>query len=183
MKINKTLTWFAKRLAIGGLLLAATYVSANAQTSGTSTLTVTVPPLAAITINTASTALTASSSFSPYTGTTSFSYSVRTSQATGTGSIQLKITSDFSPTAGPSVGNPISTGDTLTYTCSAAVGTACASTQAASTSVSTSVVNFGADAHSGASGSNGSVTWSLPNDPNYKSGTYTAVATFTISAT
>jgi hypothetical protein len=183
MKINSTLKWFVIRLAIGGLLLAATYVSANAQTSGTSTLTVTVPPLAAITINTASTALTASSSFSPYTGTTSFSYSVRTSQANGTGSIQLKITSDFSPSAGPSVGNPISTGDTLTYTCSAAVGTACASTQAASTSVNTTVVNFGADAHSGASGSNGSVTWSLPNDPNYKSGTYTAVATFTISAT
>jgi hypothetical protein len=69
MTIHRTLTWFATRLAIGALLLAATYFSANAQTSGTSTLTVTVPPLAAITINTASTVLTASSSFSPYTGT------------------------------------------------------------------------------------------------------------------
>jgi hypothetical protein len=47
------------------------------------------------------------------------------------------------------------------------------------------VVTFGADAHStgGASASDaGSVTWSLTNDPVYKTGTYTATATFTISA-
>ncbi len=112
---------------------------------------------------------------------------MRTTKTGGSGTITVKITTDFSGTGGPSVGTPPTAGDALTYSCtSAASGTPCTgSANAASTSAATTVVTFGADAHStgGASASDaGSVTWSLTNDPVYKTGTYTATATFTISA-
>jgi hypothetical protein len=170
-------------LVAAAMLALASVPNMLAQTTGTSTLSMTVAAGASITISTSTTTLTAASTFAAYTGTTSFSYSIRTSQSTGAGSIQVKITSDFSPSSGPSVGTPPSSGDALTYTCTSTVGTACSTAQTASTSSNTSVVTFGADAHSAASGSTGTVVWSLTNDPTYKSGTYSATATFTISAT
>jgi hypothetical protein len=73
-------------------------------------------------------------------------------------------------------------GDSLTYTCTvAAPGTACSGSQTASTTASTPVASFGADAH--ATGNAGSVAWSLTNDPLYPTGSYSATVTFTISAT
>ena len=168
------------RAACVGMALLGT--QAFAQLTGTTTLTLTVGPFASITINTASTPL-ASASTAPYTGTTSFTYFIRTSQTTGSGAIVLKITTDFSPTQGPSVATPPSAGDALTYTCTATVGTICSGTQTASTTATSNVVAFGADAHSVVAGSTGTVIWALTNDPIYKSGTYTATATFTISAT
>src|SRR5882757_1029033 len=113
----------------------------GAQTTGTSTLSLNIPAEASITITTPTTNLTAASAFAPYTGTTGFSFSIRTSVSGGTGSIQLKITSDFTPSGGPSVGTPPT------------------------------------------AGASGTVSWSLTNDTIYKSGSYNATATFTISAT
>jgi hypothetical protein len=49
--------------------------------------------------------------------------------------------------------------------------------------LNTTVVTFGADTHSALAGSSGTTVWSLTNDPVYKSGTYTATATYTISVT
>ena len=154
-----------------------------AQTTGTSTLSLNIPAEASITITTSTTNLTSASAFAPYTGTTGFSFSIRTSASGGTGSIQLKITSDFTPSGGPSVGTPPTAGDLLTYACTASTGTACSGSQTASTAASTPVVVFGADAHSPGAGASGTVSWSLTNDPTYKSGSYNATATFTISAT
>jgi len=154
-----------------------------AQTTGTSTLSLNIPAEASITITTPTTNLTAASAFAPYTGTTGFSFSIRTSASGGTGSIQLKITSDFTPSGGPSVGTPPTAGDLLTYGCNASTGTACSGSQTASSTVSTPVVVFGADAHSPTAGASGTVSWSLTNDTIYKSGSYNATATFTISAT
>jgi hypothetical protein len=44
------------------------------------------------------------------------------------------------------------------------------------------VVTFGADAKSAMAGNSGSVDWTLTNDPQYSTGTFTATVTFTISA-
>ena len=173
-------------LATVVLLLSASLAGAATVTAtGTTTLSLTVSNEASITITTGTTTLAATGTvFNPYTGTTQFTYKIRTTQTSGTGSIVLQVTTDFSGTGGPSVGTPPNTGDALTYTCTTASGTACSSATTASTTAQTSVATFGADAHSvTVAGDAGSVAWSLTNDPKYKTGTYTATATFTISAT
>ena len=182
MTISKKLFLFT-----AGAALSAVQVFGQSTQQGTSTLTLTVAPESAITVQ--SVALTESSGVgnfgSAYTGATTFTYKIRTAAAAG-GSITVKITSDFSNGTGnqPSVASP-QTGDQLTYTCSvASVG--CPSSVTASTGSATNVATFGNDSHS-AQGANatssGSVTWSLPNDPIYPANTYSAVATFTISTT
>jgi hypothetical protein len=177
-----------RRLGIAVTLLAGLgAVSAFGQTfaaNGTTTLQVTVAAEASIAITTAgNTALTTSGGlFAPYTGTTNFSYKIRTTQVSGTGSIVLQITSDFNGSGGPKVATPPSAGDALTYTCTVASGTACVGSQTSSTAATSSVATFGADAHSVKAGDAGSVLWSLTDDPVYKTGSYTATATFTISA-
>lgn len=174
------------RLAMAVILLAALgAVSASGQTfaaSGTTTLAVTVGPEASIAVNTSSTPLTTTGGlFADFTGTTNFIYKIRTAQSDGQGHIVLQITSDFDGTGGPKVASPPSAGDALTYTCTVASGTACGSSQTASTSTTTPVASFGADAHSAKAGDAGSVLWSLTNDPAYKTGSYSATATLTIS--
>jgi hypothetical protein len=155
-----------------------------AQTTGTTNLSVTVSAEASITVNTGTTSLTPVTTFANYAGTTAFTYKVRTSASTGSGNIELEVTSDFTPTNGPSVGSPPTAGDKLTYTCTvAAPGTACTGTQTASISAQTPVATFGAAAYSNVAGNAGSVAWILTNDPVYKPNTYTAVVTLTISAT
>jgi hypothetical protein len=110
-------------------------------------------------------------------------YFIRTSPTSGSGSIVLQVTTDFSPSGGPSVGTPPTTGDALTYNCTvSSPGTACTGPLTAKTSGTTSVASFGADAHSALAGNTASVSWSLTNDPLYKVGTYNATVTFTISA-
>ncbi len=154
-------------------------------TTGTTTVSVTVGAEAAIRIDTSTTTLTtAATTFAAYTGTTSLTYKIRTTQSTGTGAITSRVTTDFAPTGGPSVATPPTAGDLLQYTCTiASPGTACSGTQTASTSADTSVATFGADARSALAGNSGSVAWTLTNDPVYKTGTYTATVTFTMSTT
>ena len=158
---------------------------AQAQT-GTTTLSVAVGPEAALTVTTGTTNLTtASTSFgNPFSGSTALTYFIRTTKSTGTGTLTLKITTDFAGTGGPSVGTPPSAGDALTYTCTvSAPGTACTGSQTASTSASTPLGTWGAAANSVKAGNSASVAWSLTDDPAYATGTYTATATVTIAAT
>jgi hypothetical protein len=179
-----------KTLFVSGVLLAAPHTAmAQFAATGTTTLSVAIAAEAAISVTTATTSLTEASGAgvfgSPYTGTTNFSYKVRSTKVGGAGAITVKVTTDF-PAGGPSVASPL-TGDAMTYTCTAASSaTACSGSVTASTSSATSVTTFATDAHSasGAGASDaGTVAWSLPNDPVYQTGTYTATATFTISAT
>lgn len=163
-------------LAMAGLALA----------QNTTTLSVLVGPEAALTVTTGTTNLTTSgTNFTvPYTGNTAFTYQIRTTKAGGTGSITSKVTADFAGTGGPSVATPPTTGDALAYTCTVSnPGTACTGSQTSSTTASTSVATFGANAQSTKAGNSGSVAWSLTDDPVYATGTYTATVTFTISAT
>jgi hypothetical protein len=169
-------------LAALGLLLTASLASAQFGTpSGTTSVSVTVGPQAGLNITNSVTGLTLSGS--NYAGTTNLTYFVRTSASGGGGSISLEVTTDFSPTGGPSVGSPPTTGDSLSYTCTVnSPGTACTGPQTASTTGTTNVATFGTNIHTGASGSTASVNWTLTNDPTYKTGTYNATVTFTISA-
>ena len=165
-------------LALAGLALA--------QGTGTTTLSVTVGPEAALTVHTSTTSLsTASTVFAnPFTGTTNLTYFIRTTKTTGTGTLTTKVTADFSGTGGPSVGTPPSTGDALTYTCTvSSPGTGCTGSQTASASAQIGFATWGAGASSTKAGNSASASWSLTDDPVYAQGTYTATVTFTISAT
>ena len=178
----------SRRTAAFILLAVLGAASAYGQTfggNGTTTVSVNVGAEASLAINTSSTALSSSGTlFTDYTGTTNLTYKIRTTQGSGSGNIVLQITSDFNGTGGPKVASPPSAGDALTYSCTvASSGTGCSAGQTASTASTTPVATFGADAHSVKAGDAGSVAWTLTNDPAYKTGSYSATATFTVSAT
>src|SRR5436190_6834351 len=121
MKMNKII-----RLAVA-LITSCPAIYAQFAATGTTTVSVAISAEAALQVTTTTTTLAATgTTFSAYTGTTSLLYKIRTTQSTGTGTITLKVTSDFSPINGPSVATPPSAGDALTYTCTvAAPGTGC----------------------------------------------------------
>jgi uncharacterized cupredoxin-like copper-binding protein len=172
-------------LAAVVLLLAASTAFAQFNTTSATTLTLTVAAEASIQADSSTALTTTGTIFNDYTGTTHFTYKVRTGSSVNTAGVTLKITSDFNPSSGPSVANSGTTGDTLTYSCTATASsaTACTGTQTSSTGTATSVATFAASAHSVKAGDSGSVAWDLVNDPAYAVGSYNATATFTISAT
>ncbi len=152
----------------------------------TTTLSVAIGPEASLSVTTGTTSFTtADGTFSSdYTGSTSLTYKIRTTKTSGTGTITLKVTTDFAGAGGPSVVTPPSAGDTLTYTNTvSAPGTAATGSVTASTTAATSIGTFGAGASSAKAGNTASVAWDLTNDPAYGTGTYTATVTFYISAT
>ena len=167
-----------KQLAITLLVALSMAAPALPQQTGTTTLSVSISAAAEITISTANTALTSSgTTFSDYTGSTSISYKIRTTLSGGAGSLTLQITSDFSPAGGPEADSD------LTFRCTGSgAGTTCSGSHRASTTSALDVLSFGANARSTASGDTASVTWTLPNKPSYQTGSYSATATFTISA-
>jgi hypothetical protein len=174
-----------KTLVLASIMLFAASLSYGQSNTGTSTLSVNVGAEAAIVVATTP-SFTSSGIFGNYTATTPMTYFVRTIAA---GTITVEITSDFSDGTGhkPSVATSGTTGDLLTYTCTAAApvtgsATACSSAQTASTSAATTVVTFGAITQSAKAGNSSSTTWTLINDPAYTAGSYSAVATYTISA-
>ncbi|MCL5742366.1 MAG: hypothetical protein M1541_00355 [Acidobacteria bacterium] len=171
-------------LALAAVMWSPPASAQSFGSSGTTTMSLTVAAEAAIRVDTDTTSLGASgTNFADYTGSTNFTYRVRT-KAGGTGSITLRVTSDF-PAGGPSVASPPTAGDALSYTCTvASPGTGCNSSQTASTTGETNVATFGANAKSLRDGTGGnSVSWLLTNDPQYSTGTYSATVTFTISTT
>lgn len=180
-----------RRVALSGLAVLFTTIAPALLHAATSTATSTasasfggaagVGVLPAVTLNHSGTA------FVSYTGSLLVSYRARTT-GTGTGSLTMKVTSDF-PSGGPSIGSPLP-GDVLTYTCSVpSLGSGCLGNQTASTGSQTPVVSFGASACTGGGGACSAsdpntvtLTFTLPNDPQYKTGPYSATLTFTISA-
>ena len=152
--------------------------------STTQTLNATLSPLGTATAP-SSVALTRGAvAFTTYQATLPVSFRVRTTP-TGSGTITMQVTSNFTPAGGPSV-----TANTLTYSCSTTYGTACSANQTASTSTQTPVLTVPASACTGGGGScSGSdpntvtLTFSLTDDPQYATGSYSAQVTFTISAT
>jgi hypothetical protein len=114
-------------------------------------------------------------------GTLTVSYWARTS-STGGGSLTVQAGSDFSPAGGPSVGG-------VTYVCSGAtLGTGCSGTQTLTTAAQTPLISLPAGACTGGSGTCSAqvpntvlLTLSALNKALYKTGTYSAQITFTIS--
>jgi hypothetical protein len=114
-------------------------------------------------------------------GTLTVSYWARTSTGGG-GSITVQAGSDFSPTGGPSVSS-------VTYLCSGAtLGTGCSGSQTLATSTQTPLVALPGSACTGGGGGCSTqepntvlLTLSAPDKPHYKTGTYSALITFTIS--
>jgi hypothetical protein len=157
-------------------LVAATLAIVPAAFGDNSTLGVTVSPEATFTAVDATTTLSkGDTTFGAYGGTTNFTYKIRTTLSGGTGSITVAVTT-FSGSGAPSIGD-------LSYTCTAPTsGTPCGSSTGASTSA-TSVVAFGADAHSGDTGDSGTAVWTLVDRTIVKTGAHSSTATFTVSAT
>ena len=169
-------------VALFGAMISATAFAQTFGPTGTTNLNVNVAAEAAIRVDTANTNLTSAGSFANYTGTTSWSYKIRTSSAGTGGAVVVKISTDFAPAGGPAVAS-----GNLTYTCGVTApnfgtGTACAGSVTAA-STDTNVATFGTSTRSASVGTqNNAVNWTLVNDPVYATGSYTAVATFTISA-
>lgn len=188
MRIKNSITATILRNLMASALLALLGTGslfAAFNTTGTTTVSVTVANEAAIQIDTPTTNLTTTGAiFNDYTGTTNLTYKIRTSQGTGSGSVTLQVTSDFAPGGGPSVATPPSGGDALSYTCTvSAPASACSGSQTSATSAATPVATFGADARSAKAGNSGTVNWNLTNDPVYQTGSYSGTVTFTISST
>ncbi len=176
-------------LAVLGILFAPLLAHAQLGSgTGTTALNVTVGAEAGLTVGATTSLASTGSNFGIYTGSSSLTYYIRTTQTTGSGNIQLKVTTDFTPTGGPSVTTPPTSGDALTYSCTVAnpgnsgTATACTSPTTASSGSSTSVAAFGANNRSLITGNTATVNWSLTNDPKYQTGAYSATVTFTISA-
>ena len=175
-----------KTLMVASIMLLAASFSYAQSPTATANLSVTVGAEAAIVVN-SSPAFASSGIFGNYTSATALTYYVRTITS---GTVTVEITTDFSTggtNGGPSVAAPPVSGDLLTYSCTAAApsaGTAtpCSSAVTASTSTATSVVAFGANTQSAKAGNSATTAWTLTNDPSYKAGSYTAVATYTIAA-
>jgi hypothetical protein len=151
----------------------------------TQTLSVALGANGKISVPSSITLTRSASTFSNYTGTLSgIQYKIRTTTSSGSGTITVKASSDFTPTTGPSV----SSGD-LAYNCGASSqGTPCSGQQTVSTTSGTPVVSFGSGVCSGASPCAGpnpsttSITLTLLNSPVFKSGLYSAQLMFTVSA-
>jgi hypothetical protein len=131
--------------------------------------------------------------FNSYTGTLTVQYRARTTAAIGTASITVKATTDFvCASGGPCIATPPTAGDALTYTCTGAtLGSNCSGTQTVSTVVATNVVTAipagsctgGGSPCTTANPNTVNLNFSLTDDPKYKTGSYSATLTITISAT
>lgn len=174
---------------LGGVVLMLASVRTCAQTQ---TLTLNLEPAGLLYTVPSSVSLThAGTVFSAFTGAVTLQYRARTS-ASGSGTITARATSDFPcASGGPCIATPPTAGDALTYTCTGAtLGTNCSGTQTVSTTAATNVVTIPAGACTGAGSpcnnaatNTVTVNFKLTDDPKYKTGTFSAILTWTISAT
>jgi hypothetical protein len=164
-------------LALPGIAPAVTATVSN-------TLNLTVNAAGELSAPVSATLTNTGTTFNAYAASVALQYRARTSAAGG-GNVTLKVIQDFG-TGGPSVA-----GGDLTYTCGAAdLGTACSGSITASTSSSTQVVNLPTSACTGGGGSCSAnnpntitLTFNLADQPIDKTGTFTTMVQFTISAT
>jgi len=189
-RVGRSIMRLAPLVAVVALLLAPIRLEAATLTT-TQTLKAVISPLGGLFSFPNSVTLTKTgTAFNNFTGSLSIQYRERTTQSTGGGTITVKATADFTPANGPSIASPPHAGDALTYTCSAAtLGTNCSGPLTVSTAASTNVVTFSASECTGGGGSCSTanpntvtVNFTLTDDPKYKTGSYSATLTFTISA-
>jgi hypothetical protein len=173
--------WATRLLILG--CVPASCVAATA--SASQTFSAYFLPIGKLQVNASLPLIGSGTLFAAFSGGTSVNYRIRTS-ASGGGTITAKASSDFSPAGGPTI-----TANVLSYTCSGAtLGTACSGQQTVSTTAQTPVATIPSAACTGGGGAcsasnpnSVSLSFVLVNDPQYQTGTFSAVLTFTISAT
>jgi hypothetical protein len=184
-------TWPSRFVAGFALVLLSVSSPAQNTATQTQTLSAAIVPLGSVaTLASILTLSKANGTAAAFTGTLTLTYRARTTQGTGQGTITVKATTDFTPAGGPSIAKPISAADKFTYTCSGTtLGAACSGTQTVSTTAATTVVSIGASACTGggapcsnADPNSTNVNFILTDDPQYKTGSYSATLTWTISA-
>ncbi len=172
---------------LGPILLAAVAPAGavfGATGSVTQTVSAYVLPAARLSAPPSAQLLGGAAPFSPFQASFPVQFKVRTT-ASGGGTITLQVTSDFAPKGGPAAAS-----GALNYNCAAVtIGAACSGVQTASTTLQTPVVSLPAAACTGgaspcSSQDPNSVTlnFTLPDDPTYDTGSYSATLTFFISA-
>ena len=189
--MNKT-----RHLALGIaviLLLLGVNSTANAATANANVV-VTVAASAAISATPSVTLTTPATPFTgSYTGATVLTFSIRTTPTTGSGSLTVKGTTDFTPGTSGDVGPTIAAGN-LTYTCASSdltTGSGSGLTGSlvycnggspvVSMTTSTNVLTaIGAKSNAGGDALN--VHWTVPDSAVYNVDTYTATVTFTLTA-
>jgi hypothetical protein len=174
------------RLMLGIGLLSLTFcftaAAQNWAASGNTLLSLNIPVRAEIVVADSTTNLTETVAFGNLTGTTNYSYRIRTSKTGGTGKITFTI-KEFTPADkdGPMVSQLL-----YTTTAGAAASSKVTTAVAPSTSGDNAVAGFGANAKTTSAGESGTVNWTLQQPANtpYPAGTgYTSSVTFNISAT
>lgn len=150
--------------------------------STTQTLSANVAPYGKVSVPASVSLRSADSRFGgSLSGSLTVSYWARTSGA-GSGSITVQAASEFSPVGGPTVGS-------VTYVCSGAtLGTGCSGPQTLATSTQTPLVSVPSGVCTGGGSPCSSqepntvlINLSAPNKAHYKTGTYSASITLTIS--
>jgi len=163
------------------VVLLPVIASSDIQTT-TQSLSMDVSPYGKLSVPSSVTLLASDSRFGGnLAGSMTVSYWARTS-TTGGSSLTVQASSSFSPSGGPSISD-------LTYLCSGAtLGAACSGSQALAIATQTAVVVLpsgactgGGSACSTADPNTVLLTLSAPDKPRYKTGTYSAQITFTIS--
>jgi hypothetical protein len=163
------------KVALFGLTLAAV-PSLFGQTTGTTTLGVTIAPEANITSISNPTLTHTGTTFASFTGDTTFTYFVRTTESGGSGSVTAKVTTPFDEASG------ITTADLSEVASKVGAGSANTTSHTASESAAVNVLTFAGGDHSADSGDVGTISWTLADRPAYKTGGYSAIVTLTISA-
>jgi hypothetical protein len=177
----------AGALSLFLILLASTAGAAGpvASMSATQTLTATIAPIGKVSVPATVRMTAAAGKFTSYSASLTIQYRVRTT-VLGAGNISLLVTSDFLPAGGPTVA-----AGSLQYSCgSADLGTPCKGTQVASTQTQTPVLALPVRACTGGAGgcsavdpNSVTINFTLPDDPGYATGSYSAQLTFIISST
>ena len=167
-------------------LAALPLMCSSDQATTSQTISVTIAPAGKLSVPSALPLIGSGAGFSPYSGSLSISYRVRTTPGMSGGTITLQASSDFAPAGGPQISS-----GALKYACSgASLGSACSGTQTVSTAAQTPVVSIPPAACTGGgapcSASDPNVVqlqFVLDNDPQYSTGTYSAQVVFVISTT
>lgn len=153
--------------------------------TGSQSLNATIDPVGSITAPASASLTTSATTFKPFTGDLTVNYKARTTPVGG-GAITLSVSSDFTPSGGPSAAS-----GALTYTCSGAtLGSACSGSQTASTTAQTPVLALPGGVCTGGGAPCGNqnpnsvgLSFTLTDNPAYATGAYSARVTFTISTT
>jgi hypothetical protein len=162
------------------LILAAAPASGDIQTT-TQNMAASISPHGKISVPATIQIQALSTRFDSLGGGVTVSYWARTSEGGG-GSLTLQAGSEFSPAGGPMVQD-------VTYSCTGGtLGTACSGSQTLAIAAQTPLLSLPAGACTGGGGSCSTqepntvqATFSVPNKPQYRTGTYSAPITFTIS--